>query len=224
MKLRPTRQAKPLHQPTMTQANRNWTTLAALLLVLCARGAAGQPPLATRSLENSQYRYSVALPQGCRLEEGPGTLDAICAPQFDAQKSAEASAAASLILEVAVEVVPADANKPIGDLAQSYPERAFKQELPEAICGEEDASRVKIDNLKRVLDENRVVYSADVGCAEVRFLGVGARRAAARTYIMPGMRYHLFARALKDDFETHKQIVDAFFASFVVMAEEKTNA
>jgi hypothetical protein len=199
-----------------------WGPLAAGLLVfaLDAPRAAGQPPAATRAFKNTQFRYGVALPLGCRHDEGPGTLDAICSPQLDAQTSQRASAIASLVLEVNAEIVPADAGASMAELAQIYSEDTFRQELPQAICGEEDGARVKIEHLQRVRAEDRVVYSAGVTCAEVTFLGVGVRRATARTILTAGKRYHLFARALKDDFDAHRPVIDAFFSSFVVTAEE----
>ena len=40
--------------------------------------SAAQPPADTKTFENAEFRYSVALPAGCRHEEGPGTLDAVC--------------------------------------------------------------------------------------------------------------------------------------------------
>ena len=118
------------------------------------------------------------------------------------------------MLEVGVETVPADAGKSPADLAQRYGEAQFKAELPEAICGESDRASVKIDNAKQVLEEARVVYTADVTCPEIKFLGLGERRAMVQFLITPGLRYRLMARALKEDFEKRKEAVDAFFASF----------
>lgn len=168
----------------------------------------------TRTFESAQHRYAVALPAGCRHEEGPGTLDAVCSPDLDAEKSAKVSMAAALVLEVAVEAVPADAGKSQADLAQAYGETQFKDELPEAVCGEPERSRVKIAGVKQVLEEVRVVYTADVICPEIRFLALGERRASVRYLITPGLRYRLMARALKEDFEQRKETVDAFFSSF----------
>lgn len=169
------------------------------------------------AFENSKFRYSVALPTGCRHEEGPGTLDAVCSNELDPEKSARASAAASLVLEVNAETVPSDDGKPAPDLAQSYGEAQFKEELPEAVCGEPDRARVKIEGAKQVLENQRVVYTADVVCPEIRFLGLGERRATVRFVITPGVRYRVMARAPKDDFEQRKDSIDAFFSSFRVL-------
>ena len=186
----------------------------ALSAVLVASLALAQSTSETKAFESSQYRYSVALPAGCRHEEGPGTLDAVCSTELDPEKSAMASAASALVLEVGVEPVPDDAGKAPADLAQRYDEAQFKAELPEAICGESDRARVKIDNAKQVLEEARVVYTADVGCPEIKFLGLGERRAMVQILVTPGLRYRLMARAPKEDFEQRKAAVDAFFASF----------
>ena len=48
-------------------------------------------------------------PRAAATTKGPGTLDAICSPDLDPEKSAAASAAVALVLEVGVEPVPADA-------------------------------------------------------------------------------------------------------------------
>ncbi len=197
------------------------TALGGAGLALCAlivsSLALAQSTAETKAFENAEYRYSVALPSGCRHDEGPGTLDAICSSELDPEKSAMASAASALVLEVAVEPVPDDAGKSPADLAQRYNEAQFTAELPEAICGEPDRARVKVENAKQVLQEARVVYTADVACPEIKFLGLGERRAMVQFLLTPGLRYRLMARAPKEDFEQRKEAVDAFFASFRVL-------
>jgi hypothetical protein len=189
----------------------------ALCAVLVASLALAQSTVETKAFESSQYRYSVTLPTGCRHDEGPGTLDAICSAELDPEKSAMASAASALVLEVGVEPVPDDAGKTPADLAQRYDEAQFKSELPEAICGEAERSRVKIDNAKQVIEAARVVYTADVACPEIKFLGLGERRATVQVLVTPGQRYRLMARAPKEDFEQRKEAIDAFFASFRIL-------
>jgi hypothetical protein len=171
----------------------------------------------TKAFESSEYRYSVALPAGCRHDEGPGTLDAICSGELDPEKSAMASAASALVLEVAVERVADDAGKSPAELAQRYDEAQFRAELPEAVCGEPDRARVKVENAKQALEEARAVYTADVACPEIKFLGLGERRAMVQFVVTPGMRYRLMARAPKEDFEQRKDAVNAFFASFRIL-------
>jgi hypothetical protein len=159
----------------------------------------------------------VAVPKGCRLDEGPGTLDAICSSNLDPEKSGQVSSAVALVLEVGVELVPADAGVSAADLAQRYGEAQFKEELGEAVCGESDRSRVKIDGAKQVLEDARVVYTANVTCSEIKFLGLGERRALVRFLIAPGKRYRLMARAPAEDFEKQKEVVNAFLSSFRVL-------
>jgi hypothetical protein len=187
----------------------------ALIAALSVGGAHAGPD--SKTFESSTYRYGVALPAGCRHEEGPGTLDAVCSSDLDPEKSAQASAASALVLEVGAEAVPADAAAAAPDLAQRYGETQFKEELAEAVCGESDRAKVKIDSPKQVLEEARVVYTAGVLCPEIRFLGLGERRALVRFMITPGVRYRVMARALKDDFDKRKEVVDAFFASFRIL-------
>jgi hypothetical protein len=188
-----------------------WAVLAAFAAPMAAAQAAAD----TKTFQSDKFRYSVALPAGCRHEEGPGTLDAVCSPELDPGKSAEASMAGALVLEVGVEAVPDDAGKPPADLAQRYTETQFKGELAEAVCGTPD--KVKIANAKQVLEEARVVYTADVDCPEIKFLGLGERRASVQFLITPGLRYRLMARALKDDYERRKEAIDAFFSSFRIL-------
>ena len=44
-------------------------------------------------------------------------------------------------MEVGAEIVAGDAGRTASDLAQRYDEAAFREEVPQAICGESDASR-----------------------------------------------------------------------------------
>jgi hypothetical protein len=186
-----------------------------LIAALLAGGT--QAATSSKTFENPAFRYEVALPSGCRHEEGPGTLDAVCSSDLDAEKSAQASAASALVLEVGAEAVPADGGAAAADLAQRYGESQFKEELAEAVCGEPDRAKVKIEGARQVLEEKRVVYTASVVCPEIKFLGLGERRAQVRFTITPGVRYRVMARALKDDFDKRKEVVDAFFASFKIL-------
>ena len=208
------------HSPARIRRDRLLLPAGAAALILFSVSAAGQPVGTTKAFQNDQYRYSVALPAGCRHEEGPGTLDAVCSPELDFDKSVEANTASALVLEVAAEAVPDDAGKPPSALALLFGEGQFRQELPETICGEVDASRVKLDNVAKVVEEALVVYTADVTCPEIKFLALGERRATARYLITPGLRYRLMARALKDDYAQRKDAIDAFFSSFKVLASQ----
>ena len=154
---------------------------------------------------------------GAGLEEGPGTIDAVCSADLDPERSAVANSARALLLEVGAEAVADGAAKTVSELAQGYGEVSFKEELPESICGESDKARVKIDNVKQVLEDARVVYTADVVCAEVKFLQIGVRRASVRFLIAPDVRYRLVARAPSEDYESQKATIEAFFSSFRVL-------
>lgn len=194
---------------------RHWLWLAGIAALLpFAVSATGQPTAGTSAFENARFHFSVKLPAGCRHEEGPGTVEAVCSPELDPDKSAEASAASSLVMEVVAERV-ADGS------TQQFGEGDFRQELPETVCGESDGNRVKIDNLAKSVEDARVVYSADVTCPSIRFLALGERRAIARYLITPGVRYRLMARAPAEEYEQRKNDIDAFLASFQVLAQEK---
>jgi hypothetical protein len=192
--------------------------LGALGLLLWSPLGGAQTPASMQTVESpAPHRYAVALPAGCRQETGPGTLDAICSAEFDAEKSAEASAVASLVFEVGAEDVADDTGKATSALAAGYGEDAFKSELPEAVCGESDRMRVKIENVKQALEEGLVAYTADVLCPEVKFLGLGERRAAVKFLLTPGVRYRLLARAPNGEYDQHKALIDGFLASFRVL-------
>ena len=198
--------------------------LALPMMVVAAAIAGAQAPAETKTFENGRFRFTVALPAGCRHVEGPGTIDAVCSPDFDPERSALASKASALVLAVAAETVAADAGKAVSELRAHYGEAGFREELAEAICGEADKARVKIANVKETVDDAGVAYSAEVVCAPVRFLQIGERRASVRHVITPGVRYRLMARALAEDFEKQRQTVDAFFASFRLLPAGTTGA
>jgi hypothetical protein len=195
---------------------------AGLLALLATAPTSAQTPPPTTPFENPQFRYAVALPNGCRHDEGPGTIEAVCSADLDAEKSASASAASSLLLEVGAEAVADDVGKSAVELAQRYGETAFRDELPEAVCGETDKARVKIGNARQVSEDTRVVYTADVSCPEIKFLQLGERQALVRFVIAPGVRYRVMARAMSEDFEKHKPTIEAFLTSFRVLPEKKS--
>ena len=193
--------------------------LIPLIAALAAGPLAAQSPVETKAFESSQFRYAVALPAACRHEEGPGTIEAICATDLDLKKSEAASAATALVLQAAAETKPADGDATAAQ--QRYSEGAFREELPEAVCGESDKARVKIENVKQAVENGHLIYTADVACSAVRFLQIGERRAAVRHVIAPDMLYRLVARAPMEDFEKQRPTIDAFFASFRIAPPEK---
>ena len=200
----------------MTYARQKRSIVSVALMTVCAAGfcvALGSVPATSqtagemRSFENGPPNFTVALPAGCHHNEGPGTVDAVCSDDLDPERSATASKLNALILQVSAEALA-------GDVDNGYPEAAFKAELPEAVCGETDPARAKLENVKSAQEGQQVVYSADVSCAEVRFLRVAKRKATVRYLIGPAARYRLMARAAADDFERHTTVIEAFFASF----------
>jgi hypothetical protein len=195
--------------------------VAAGIAITAAPPLLAQAASEATAYQSTEYHYAVALPAGCRHEEGPGTIDAICAPDFDADKSAVVSNATALVLGVAAETVPAEGDTSTAGLQQRYGEAAFKEDLPETVCGESDKARVKIDNLSEAMDGPRLVYSADVTCAPVKFLQIGERRAAVRYVIAPDARYRVVARAPAEDFDKQRAAITAFLASFRVLASDK---
>ena len=55
------------------------TSLVPPLLATAATPADAQAAVPTATFESAQPHYAVSLPVGCRREEGPGTVDAVCA-------------------------------------------------------------------------------------------------------------------------------------------------
>jgi hypothetical protein len=183
------------------------------LLLAAGPGFAQQAP-ETATYESSQYRYTVALPTACRREEGPGTIDAICSADLDSERSAGASNDKGLVLSVAAETLASEGDTSVDGLRQRHGEAAFRDELPEAVCGESDKARVRVEGFKETVEEGRLVYSASVVCAPVKFLQIGERHATVRHVMAPDMRYRLVARAPAGDFEKQRAAIDAFLASF----------
>jgi predicted DCC family thiol-disulfide oxidoreductase YuxK len=122
---------------------------------------------------------------------------------------------------VSAQIVTAEGDTSPAGLQQRYTQAAFKEELADAVCGEADKARVKIENLKGAVEDAHVVYSADVACAAVKFLQIGERRAAVRQVIAPDVHYRLVARAQAEDFAKQRATIDAFFASFRVLPAVK---
>jgi hypothetical protein len=175
----------------------------------------GEPMTFTREnaalfFENDRYRFNVTFPKGCRYEEGPGTLDAICAPDFDAEKSATIGKAGALVLSFVHE----DIDTTAASVQERFTEAAFKADLPESVCGEPDPARARIEKLDRRAEYGVVNQSADVVCAEVKFLRIGERRASVVQTIAPHGVFRLTARAPTEEFEKRDAAISEFFSSF----------
>ena len=181
--------------------------LAALVLVT-TQPLAARP----RTIENTDLKYSIAIPSECRTQEGPGTLEAICAPDMDEAKSVDIPAATSLLLEVDAEPVPAD--------AKPYTETEFRQDVPEAVCGEADNPKTKMVNVKQTQDAGAAVFTATVTCPEIKFLALPERIADVRYVMSKAFRYRLMARSLVSDAEAAKPVKQAYLSSFKPGAEK----
>jgi len=174
--------------------------------------------------ENGDYRFSVIFPQGCRYEEGPGTLDAVCSPDLDPEKGATVEKAGALVLSFSYELIDTTS----ASNAQRLSEAAFKEDLAESVCGESDKARARIENLKRQAEFGVISHHADVVCAEIKFLQIGVRRASVVQLIAPRGVFRLMARAPKEDFEKQTAAIDgpfsSFFQTFTVLQPEKRQA
>ena len=174
-------------------------------------------------LVDGEATVTFAIPAHCSVQYGPGTAEAVCDP--DAFASAEASQVASSVAALYFEVT-LDQSRDAGgaatvSLAPSYAFADFQKELPGAVCGEERVSRIRIENPLRQVENGRIVYSAIVTCPEVRFLGLGPRRAVVRYIFSDGARLTTMARSLTEDFERSKSMIDAFHASVALQPERK---
>lgn len=175
---------------------------AAICLAFYLTGA-----LATgKTFENSELKYRIDLPEQCRHNEGPGTLEAICAPDLDPKAGSEVPAAAALLLEIDAEAVPAD--------TKAYSTAEFQDELPEAVCGESDSAKVKLSEVTESNAGGTVTFRAMIACPAIAFLGLPERTAEARYVIGSTIRYRLMARVPVGDAAKAKPAIDAFFASF----------
>ena len=182
-----------------------------LIALLAATVSANLAVAAPKTLKNTDLKYAVTLPSECRIETGPGTLEAICSVDLDEAKAIDLPKAKAFLLEIDAEPVPAD--------AKAYTEAEFRMEIPDAVCGEGDASRVKITNVKSETTDGATVLSADVVCPDIKFLGLEERHARARYVIAPKHRYRLMARAPASEAAQTKQAADAFLQSFKQTAE-----
>lgn len=193
---------------------------AAALALMGPLGAPrAQAPSPTIAYESAQYRYAVSLPAGCRQDEGPGTIDAVCAADLDAERSASAPVAVSLVLEVAAERVREDTGAQPASATPTYAVLDFRDELPEAICGTSDKNKVKIENVQEAGEYGNLVFTALVSCPETKFMGYPERKASVRYVITRDVRYRVFARAPADQFEQSKGVIDSFLASFRVLPQ-----
>lgn len=175
--------------------------------ILAAALAASPVALAAgKVFENKDLKYRIELPETCQHNEGPGTLEAVCAPSLDAKASTDVAAAAALLLEIDAEAVPGNATP--------YGLTEFRDELPDAVCGESEAAKVRLTEVAQSQAGTTTTFRAIITCPAIAFLGLPERIAEARYVMAPGMRYRLMARVPAGDVAKAKPAMDAFFASF----------
>ena len=195
----------------------------ALAVLLSVTAIAAEISLIELRLSEGDVAVTFAIPAHCIVQNGPGTAEAICDPDASAPTEASqvASSVAALYFEVTLDQARDAGGASAVSLAQSYAFADFQKELPGAVCGEERVSRIRIENPQRQMENGRIVYSAIVTCPEVRFLGLGPRRAVVRYIFSNATRLTTIARALTEDFERSKPMIDAFHASVALQPERK---
>lgn len=191
-------------------------------LLVAGAAVAGDATLAQHRLAVGDLGVAFEVPGHCLTREGPGTAEAICDPDGSDEASRTISAAAALYFEVTAQAFGPFAS-PAGaeTLSQRYAFADFQKDLPGAVCGEERISRIRIESPQRQVVEGRVTYSATITCPEVKFLGLGPRRALVRYILTDGLRVNAMVRSMADDFERARPAADAFLASLSLPAERK---
>jgi hypothetical protein len=180
-----------------------WAGLALVGLVTEAQAR-------SKTFENPELGFTIALPADCRHQQGPGTLEAICAPDLDAVKGRLVPAASAIVFEVDGEISPPE--------AKPFTEADFRMELPQSVCGEGDEAKVRLANVRQTTDARQITYAADVICPALRFLGLPERQAEARTVVAGPRRFRLMARYPSVDVDMAKPLAKAFFDSFQLKA------
>lgn len=193
----------------------DWSQLIGLSFCAALAGTAAAAALV---VDSPALGVRFTVPEHCSMQEGPGTVEAVCDPSGNAAKGEASNQASSLFLEIVMQETAEDRDQPLDVLAQRYSFGQFEKELPGAVCG--DGAKVKIENAMQLFEGARVVYTASVLCPEIRFLGLGQRRGVVRTVVGPGRRYQIVARALVDDFERVKPAIDTFLASVRIEPEK----
>lgn len=207
--------------------------LAGGLWAVAAAGVDAAEPL---PLALPASGVAVAVPPWCATREGPGTLEAVCDPEGESDRSREAQANAALYLEVSVADAPEDRGLAADAALARHPIAAFTSELPDAVCGQARDKRMKIEAAAlapgatapgatspgatsqgaTAAGATAAGYEARVTCPPVRFLSLRPREARVRTYLSDGRRIRLLARAPADDFARLVPDIDAFFASLKI--------
>jgi hypothetical protein len=193
-------------------AMRRWLaplTIAALSQSLTAQTTVQAAGLKTYS--DPHIGFEIALPQNCRHDARPGTIEAVCAPGFDSAKAASLAAAQGWLFEIDYEVVPSD--------AAPYSLDALRAEAPDMICGPSDAADVLITSARETPTAAGTSYSADVACPAVGFLSLPERTASVRVVVAGSKRFRLLARTPAADAPAASDMTQTFLASFKLTAQ-----
>lgn len=216
-------QPDPASHASASRRCRALVSVTALGLALAggllARTATAAGPQGLK-LAVGEAGIAAEVPGHCHTREGPSTAEAVCDPDGSVEGSRGMAAVAALYFEITEQSLTSSDSSPEG-LAKAYAFADFQKDVPGAICGEDRVSRIKIENPQRLVGEGRIAYTAIVTCPEVKFLGLGPRRALVRYILGDGKRVNVMARVLADDFERTKPWIDAFFSSLTVQVEKK---
>ena len=98
--------------------------------------------------------------------------------------------------------------------AKPYTDADFRQEIPEAVCGGEDAGRVVIGSVGREAKEGAEILTAEITLSTDQVSRPCPRKASVRYVFMRAVRYRLMMRAPEDTLDKLRPIGTAFFASF----------
>jgi hypothetical protein len=181
-------------------------TLASATLLAASPTRAQSVKLFT---DTKELGYEVAMPANCRHDIKPGTIETICSPDLDANKAKWLKAAGAWLFELDGEIAPADAT--------AYSLAALSSELPDMVCGESDASKVRVENVSHTKDAGRETFAADVTCPPVSFLNLSERRAKVQVIVAGQKRFRMMVRAPSADADRALPMARAFFDSFKLL-------
>lgn len=165
----------------------------------------------SKTITNPDLKFSIAVPEDCRIEQGPGTLESICDPGRNAALAVDIPKAKAFLLEIDAEQVPTD--------AKPYTETEFSIEVPDAVCGETASARVTLSNIIVTKDGPSTIMTANVVCPELSFLGLDERKAQVRYIFGTKFRYRLMHRTPSALADSTAAAGKAFFDSFKSTAE-----
>ena len=182
--------------------------VAATGLCIAILVAFAAPAWAER-IENTDLKYTIELPTGCRIERRAGQVEATCDPATGSTPTFQLPKAKALLFEIDAEQVP--------EGATPYTEEAFRAEVADAVCGTAEA---RLDGVRADrTGKGAMVFTASLTCPPVAMLGLDERHAQVRYHIARLHRYRLMARVPSARAEQHRPAIKAFLDSFKTTAE-----